>query len=446
MDTSLLRQLLAELTAVLESVPPPPPPPVDPPVDPPVVPVDPPVVPAPGGPPPAGLLDVTTAFTYLGACRTSPPETDTAPSFGFSQGPLAFTPTGTLFIGKPNLEGNPTAMLAEIALPTTLVVPPPTGDVSMLPLTTIVQPLTDPCEGQANLFGDDGVLPNVLGGLTVLPDGTLHGAGYLFYDANGTVTKSHYRRAADLKAKSFSGWFAVGPPSRQGFVGQGIVAIPAGWQARLGGTHLATGGALAIISRTSAGPSATVFDATQGDGQHDVPGTLLLGYDMDHQTLGTYEGVTGTASPAYNMATALGGAFIVGDSLIFVGVTGLGKAAYGSGTSDKALDGTLTGEGTDTWVYDPISGDKGGHAYPYVHYLWAYNLHDLAAVKAGTKTYWEVVPYQMAELKIPTPLAVTASSMAYDAATKRLVVLQPTTDPSDSGYYAGPVLHVYQVA
>ena len=51
--------------------------------------------------------------------------------------------------------------------------------------------------------------------------------------------------------------------------------------------------------------------------------------------------------------------------------------------------------------YDPTTSDKGSHAYPYRYQVWAYDLNDFAAVKAGTKQPWEVVPYGVWPLSLP---------------------------------------------
>jgi len=59
------------------------------------------------------------------------------------------------------------------------------------------------------------------------------------------------------------------------------------------------------------------------------------------------------------------------------------------------MPGTLTTIHDNTaWVYDG-SGltSKGETAYPYRYQMWAYDLNDLAAVKAGTKLPHEVQPY-----------------------------------------------------
>jgi hypothetical protein len=121
-------------------------------------------------------------------------------------------------------------------------------------------------------------------------------------------------------------------------------------------------------------------------------------------------------------------------SLLFFGRTGTGLYRYGQGTADQNLDGQLVGAGPDIYCYDPEDLGKGNHAYPYRGYVWAYDLNDLAAVKAGTKQPWEVVPYSTWELPEPQ----RASGVTYDPATGRIFV-------SVGGYSTVLTVYVYRV-
>jgi len=102
--------------------------------------------------------------------------------------------------------------------------------------------------------------------------------------------------------------------------------------------------------------------------------------------------------------------------------------------------------GTDgaMWCYDPTNSDKGQHGYPYRYQAWAYDLNDFAAVKAGTKQPWEVVPYAVWPLDFPTPEAtVRLGGVAYDAQRQLLYISQTGADPD--GYAYRPVIHVFRV-
>ena len=116
---------------------------------------------------------------------------------------------------------------------------------------------------------------------------------------------------------------------------------------------------------------------------------------------------------------------------------------YGNGTGDKSLAGTKGPDG-EPWCYDPTNGDKGQHGYPYVYQAWAYDLSDFAAVKAGTKQPWEVVPYGVWPLGFPTSEAtVRLGGVGYDAQRQLLYVAQTGADPD--GYSYRPVIHVFRV-
>jgi hypothetical protein len=364
--------------------------------------------------------------------------------FSFSVGPMASSGRGTLYVA--NHCGN----VAELTIPATMTV---SATLSALPVaTTLVQSFADPTEGHYNPTGTSGTFPSGLGGLLVLPDGRLHEAGYVYYDANNAVTVSQGLRSGTLSAPSFSGWFPLtatwtGRPTgsqMQGYVGGGMTAVPAVWQAVLGGTALASGWGLPIISRTSSGPDAFAFDPTS----QTPTGTMLLGYPGGHEALGTYAGVVGQANPAFNMATGLGSLAIVPGwrTLLAFERTGLGVDCYGPATGNVALVGTpVSGAPGEVWCLDPYVSDKGGHAYPNGYYVLAYDLNDLAAVKVGTKAPWDVLPY--AQWPLVLPLAEPSFKLigaTVDAATGTIYLLQAFADVG-SGFFSGPIFYAMVV-
>ena len=66
-------------------------------------------------------------------------------------------------------------------------------------------------------------------------------------------------------------------------------------------------------------------------------------------------------------------------TLLLVGCHGVGPFCYGTGGA--------AGE-----CVDPAMGDKGNHGILYAYQVWAYDLNDLAGVKAGHKKPWDVRP------------------------------------------------------
>ena len=172
-----------------------------------------------------------------------------------------------------------------------------------------------------------------------------------------------------------------------------------------------------------------------------VTATPLLYYTLDHATLGPWEG----SNPTYGATTQISGFVVVAGTrtVLYVGRNGLGPYCYGNGTSNQSLAGTYGPDGA-MLCYDPAGSDKGSHAYPYRYQVWAYDLNDFAAVKAGTKQPWEVVPYGVWPLNFPTPEGtVRLSGVAYDAQRQLLYISQRGADPD--GYASRPIIHVFQL-
>jgi hypothetical protein len=87
---------------------------------------------------------------------------------------------------------------------------------------------------------------------------------------------------------------------------------------------------------------------------------------------------------------------------------------------------------------------KGPHAFPYSSQIWAYDLNDLAAVKAGQKQPWEVVPYGVWPISLPTPeLQALIGGVGYDAARQTLYLSQLRADPDNYSYRA--VIHSLKI-
>lgn len=198
--------------------------------------------------------------------------------------------------------------------------------------------------------------------------------------------------------------------------------VPTEFQAVIGGPAVIGGCCFSIISRTSLGPALFAFNPEQ-------PGTVtgLVGYPYDHQTLNSW-GASGS-HPEANPTTKMGGvSFVEGtNTVLFVGTTGKGDYCYGASECN-----------------DPQYPDtKGAHAYPYVHYMWAYDIDDLAAAKAGTKQMWDVLPYAHWELSSLGNVGDewSALGIAFDPAAKLLYILK-SREGSGSAW---PQLHVYNV-
>ena len=331
--------------------------------------------------------------------------------------------------------------VGEISIPTPLIA----TDYFALPIASVLQDQADITEGHLTEVGPGGAPMDgcKIGGLFVYQN-RLIGTSYCYYDAGGNARRSHFTSGLDLaQTGDYSGMYTVGTSS-PGFVAGYMAHIPPEWQSSLGGPVLTGLNGVPIVSRTSYGPAATVFDPAKLGTIDPVPGKLLIGYTSDHTTLGTWGNST-EAHPQFNQASGSSGlVFPVGsDSVLFLGASGIGIPCYGQGTSDISLDRQpVPGTGGVLYVYDPANGGKGCHAYPYVAYVWAYRAQDLARVAAGTAQPWELVPYATWTLPLPIgPYGYTAiAGAAYDPATQRIFLSQY------NAYSACPVIHVYKVA
>lgn len=292
--------------------------------------------------------------------------------------------------------------------------------------------VVEPCVAVPNL---KGISPNDVNGIklggSLSWNGRLVVSGYAYYDASFAALATHF---VGSNVASLAGPYRTGTDP-VGMVGGYMGAVPLEWRALFGGPALTGQCCISIISRSSYGPSVSVFDPDQlGTGA--TPSRMLLGYPDAHQTLGGYY----QSGPYFNAATVMGGvAFPAGTrSVLFFGRHGT-THCYGTGTTDPTLHNTSNGQG-GVWCYDPTNSYKGPHGYPYHHQVWAYDANDLLQVKAGTKNPWDVLPY--ATWALPDidggNGTATIRSATYDQATRRWYV---TTDSGGST----PEVHVYEI-
>lgn len=366
--------------------------------------------------------------------------------FSYADGSIAFDPSnGTLFLAAADFG-------AEISIP----VPVMTGSVSGLPTAAVIQ---SGYFTENKLYTDinpDDINPKSLGGLLV-NGGKLIISGFSTYDGSNTQTLSHFRSGKDLTIQGdVEGPFALNiqqPIGTTRTLGAGFVSgymcpVPSEWQAALGGTALTGNALLSIITRTSYGPCACVFDpALIGS---SAPTTPLVCYPDDHPSLGAYGTVTSTMG-GVGIAEAQAVAFPDKTrSILFFGRIGSALTwEYGEGTNNPLLNGTIvpnlpldaSGLPVRYW-YDPEQvGWKGGHGYPYTYQIWAYDALDLVAVKNKTKKPWEVLPYATWKMTFPFSAWFThIHGAAYDPSTNKLFIVQGFGD------MGSPIIHVYRLS
>ncbi len=335
--------------------------------------------------------------------------------------------------------------VGEVSLATPILGAP---SVNSLNRATVIQTIADPSNGSwQDLIYGAGI---ILGG--VLPyNGRLIFTYYRFYDADGTQPFSHWARN-NLSLTPPTNY--VGPVTLQvtnlvdttqphaGNVSGYMATIPAAWQSAFGGPCMTGNCGISIVSRTSLGPCVFAFNPDNVGVVNPVPTQALVFYPGDHPTLGVY----GNPAPntAFNGTMQMGGVCFAENfrTVLFFGMIGIGKYAYGNGTPDITLDGQpVPDEPGRFYVYDPQQPTPGDHAYPYEAWVWAYDAAQLAQVVAGSLNPWDVVPYERWKLDSDFySFLPRLSGAAYKASTQEIFVTQTFGDGD------APLVHVYQIA
>lgn len=281
---------------------------------------------------------------------------------------------------------------------------------------SILQPLRSVHGGKLASIGQG--TPIIGGGLVY--KNKLYTTAFIYYDATGSQSVSHFSRPLDLGGGTVTGPYRVGGMGA-GYYSGYMASIPAEWQARFGAPAITGNCCLSIISRTSYGPAAFTYDPEKTT-SHAQP---LVYYTQNNQTLGEY-GASGR-HPVFNGTTRITGVFFPEgtSSVLFFGSTGVGNYCYGEAAE----------------CGDPAGSGKGEHAYPYRAYIWAYNANDLLAVRNGTKQPWSVTPYATWELPAFGNLSPDFSTggAAYDPSTRRLYLSRKYGDGDR------PLIYVYEI-
>lgn len=397
-------------------------------------------------------------------------------SFRVPEGNLGGDSTGwTMGSGGQGIAYNPSnnslvlitqnLYIVEISIPA----PVNSADINDLNHASLVQVPRNVVNSQWNNLNLDGSATTGGGdtGDLLVYDGKLVGNAYPHFSTgvdDGVL--SHFTAALNWESVgspyNFSGFQRVGVNptgllSNAGWVGGYMCLVPPEWQSRIGYPVLTGNGSLSIIGRSSFGPSIWGFDPNDLNASSVAPAKLFWGYPGDHQTIGGYDDGTGTHY--FNNSTAYQGVVFPegSDSVLIFGrigrdIDGSGGGCYGTGTSDPSLHLTPVGDGSK-YCYDPANSfAKGGHAYPYVNQVWAYDANQIAAVKNGTREFWEITPYSYWTFKLPfTDETSTKTGLkniggvAYDPKTQRIFISQMQSDHWADKYEPNPIIHVYHI-
>lgn len=400
------------------------------------------------------------ALSYAGAFRVPQGnlggESKRENSLSYGGGPLVYNQAkNSLFIGGHAHE----KLVMEISIPKPVIA----QRIQELNTARVLQPPVDVAAGNLSKLGKDGaVIGNggVLGGLLVF-GGKLVGTSYGYFDASNASVASHFTASPNWATQGlqFSGFYQVGEYRKTGLVAGYMAHIPEEWQKQLGGPALTGQAAIAIVSRSSFGPAASVFDPGELGVTNPVPAIPLVQYPVGRATLGEYS--TQKPSLYYNRSTEVKGlVFPKGTrSVLFFGRHGLGRtgqgdSCYGPG-SPKLEEHGRTKESNpnvcngvpmkaDTCCYDPTDSSKGVHGYPYVYQVWAYDALDLLEVKRGNKNPWEMKPYAVWQLKFPFAIEnAHILGAAYDPASQRIFISQAAADRPQVEPF--PLIHVFEV-
>jgi hypothetical protein len=333
--------------------------------------------------------------------------------------------TGTLLVAGHDHFG----MVGEVS-------PPELRDARTQPLLVAspVQALADPTDGGYLQIGPLGGGNYKVGGVFRWKDICLVN-GFHYYDALGTQRASLWKSGCDFSVRNDAvGPFKVGE-LRTGYTSGYITTIPRDWQERLGGPLLIGQCCLSIIGRTSSGPAAFAFNPDDLNGLSPtapplpatvVPATPLLYYPIEAPLQSWYQSYTNV----YNGTTSiLGAVFPDGsDSVLFFGRIGTGDFCYG-GAAPGSPKPCVPGR------------PNAPYAEPYQDQVWAFAANDLLRARQGEIAPWDVRPYAIWTLELPTPLDANrrdiGGGVAYDPATQRIFLAQRNGDVT--------AIHVYRV-
>lgn len=367
------------------------------------------------------LLVQQTNLTYLGSFRV--PQ-DGQLGGGYSGTGFAYNPANnSLFIscnGPGSCQSTLFAGWAEISIPaqaTWSKSPTIATDVGA-PTATYLQAVTD--IGGTTWIHSFDPMSSCGAGTGHYASGAVVYGGNLIWNAwpyylgvANCPTGSVYSHPVNLSSgppvggypSATQGPWVVGPLA--GHVNLWSALVPASWQTALGGPIGVGSGCQATISAVSGGPAFWTFNPTEFSAapNTNIAATALIDYTVDASgadILGNYNSIL--PNNAFSLGCQIGGAVIPSNfrSILFLGnnaelimnTLGLNPwGVYGEGTNVFSQNGTTNPSTGHTLLYDPVNPSLGPHAFPYNFFMWAYDLNDLAAVKAGTKQANQLVPY-----------------------------------------------------
>lgn len=387
-------------------------------------------------------------IAYLGTFKIHDPYFDGEPGFGGGGQALTFDATGNSGSGSLFMCNN-SSVTAEFAIPATLADGFSTS-YSSLPEAAKLQSARNATDGwMAPVTAQDPGNPPQVSGQIIYNGNLIQSAGSL-YANYGAPVLTHAKRSKTLSSTSIAGTAQVTPSGGYGWNGRWLSGpmclIPASWQTALGGKVITGWCGVSISSNSCQGAPAFAFDPDQISS-----GTLtaqsLVGYDTTHALdpesrdssgnviKGAIPPVWGYTSPGYGV---FGMCIPNGtESILYFGSHPTGRQGYADVPYNEPdlIDSTYGGGTRNS--FDLVQG-KGPYAWPYAVQCWAFNLNDLALVKAGSLLPYNVKPYSVFTLPLPyaSPSASNGGSVspnpvkgaAYDPASKKIYITHNATE------------------
>jgi hypothetical protein len=171
-----------------------------------------------------------------------------------------------------------------------------------------------------------------------------------------------------------------------------------------------------------------------------VSGRQLVGRSTAAPLQPAFNGY-GTHLPVWNFSTVIGGMCIPDntDSLLMFARTGDNINTY----FQWDITGAAGQQNAGIKIYDPGNPQPGPHTGSSFLKVYAYDLNDLAAVYANTKTFDQIKPYGLFKLTLPSSFDSSyrrvMTGVAYDSSANKIYVSE------SSGASSSPTIHVFQI-
>jgi hypothetical protein len=369
-------------------------------------------------------------FKYTGAFRL-PSHQYGQSDVNFSEGPIAFNPDrqSLYIVGHSQQQAIAEFTIPELVDSTNITDLNIAGD-PIQPFATVLDRASGGNPEGNNRIG--GMLyVSGTGGSELLIN------AYEYYDGPGDNKLSMLvvRDATDLAESNIDGYFTVegGPGHTAGWMSP----IPSTWRSNLGGDYL-TGNSsgIPIISRTSVGPSAFIFNPLDIVGQKAVSTPIstskLLDFSLAHPLHHDLSNESRKNDLWNHLSRAVYGIIIPGTRTY---------ATFGySGGNESGVGYKIVQDNGIT------SGGYSSYAVKdNYHYYWLWDVNDLVRVRAGEIQPYDVRPYEYGIFR--TPFADASYKLgggAFDAAAGRIYLTAQRADRQQGTYTNPPVVMAYK--